>query len=491
MAIAFTGSSGLFSRTGSLAARIRDANKNLGGGDISAGGLKSLGVGTDLIRGFYNSSLQYVVDQLYAVRDNARTSLDPLKAAMAVMAASTVVEQVNADVTLVSKDLTTALQEVITQMAGAGTIYAPDYYATANACTAGTPTANAANTGTGVLVASVVRPDGRTSEHVYAENLEAVCTTDAQPGGGANSGGTARQETFTLRGEVAAASLLAWDWPLGSGVSTTLTAIDCDQNANGNLLYNSNFDSAATTNTPDYWGSPLVGVYGTDILLEASTIYRSSGKSLRFKGDGSTLSSIAQVFGVTSPSTGSSGTSSSLKPSTVYLGNCWLRKTSGAAAGAVKIDLVNASNSNIADDAGTANAKITAVGALSSSAWTSVPFAFRTPKVLPNNGVGLKLRVSVSTAITNTESIYAADLALCEVPTPLYLGGPFVAIFAGATNFVYGDKVTCATTQDLAGDHQTWLWRMFNMPGLGGGVAQGLQLPSTPGGTLLNNNLVS
>src|ERR1043166_1931448 len=274
MAIAFTGSSGLFSRTGSLAARIRDANKNLGGGDISAGGLKSLGVGTDLIRGFYNSSLQYVVDQLYAVRDNARTSLDPLKAAMAVMAASTVVEQVNADVTLVSKDLTTALQEVITQMAGAGTLYAPDYSATANA----------SNTGTGVLVASVVRPDGRTSEHVYAENLEAVCTTDAQPGGGANSGGTARQETFTLRGEVAAASLLAWDWPLGSGVSTTLTAIDCDQNANGNLLYNSNFDSAATTNTPDYWGSPLVGVYGTDILLEASTIYPTSGKSLRSKG---------------------------------------------------------------------------------------------------------------------------------------------------------------------------------------------------------------
>src|ERR1043166_97325 len=91
MAIAFTGSSGLFSRTGSLAARIRDANKNLGGGDISAGGLKSLGVGTDLIRGFYNSSLQYVVDQLYAVRDNARPSLDPLKAAMAVMAASTVI----------------------------------------------------------------------------------------------------------------------------------------------------------------------------------------------------------------------------------------------------------------------------------------------------------------------------------------------------------------------------------------------------------------
>src|ERR1043166_6654358 len=132
-------------------------------------------------------------------RANARTAPAPLKAAMAEIAASTVVEQVNADVTLVSKDLTTALQEVITQMAGAGTIYAPDYYATANACTAGTPTANAANTGTGVLVASVVRPDGRTSEHVYAENLEAVCTTDAQPGGGANSGGTARQETFTLR----------------------------------------------------------------------------------------------------------------------------------------------------------------------------------------------------------------------------------------------------------------------------------------------------
>lgn len=490
MSISFTGTGSWGARMGVFAGRILSANLSLGNADISAGGLLALGVGTTNIRAQFNSALQFVVDSLYAQRDTARTAFDTLKSTMASYAAITTIEQADAAVTLVSRDLTTALQEVIVEMAGSGTIYAPDYYVALNTCAAGTPAANSANTGTGVMVASIKRPDGRASEYAYAETIEAICTQDAQAGGGLHSGATARQEQFSVNGETAASSLLSWDWPKGSGISTTLTAVDCDgNNALGNLLYNSNFSAVTTANQPDYWGAPLVGVCGTDIFSETVVVNRTGGKALKFTGTGgSPLSSIAQTFGVATPAVGTSGTAASLKPSTTYAFNCFVKDSgAGLVAGVLKIDLVNASNTNIADDAAVANSATVAFSVTTAS-YASFSGFFRTPKVLPS---AVKLRVSVSTALTSTESMYVADLALTEIPAPLYVGGPFVALFAGATNFIFNDKITCAITNSLAGVMQTWAWRMFNLPSLGGDPSQGLQLPSASGGTVINDNLVA
>ncbi len=495
MAIDFTTApGGLGRRWGQFFGRVRDCNAFLAAGDLSAGGLLSLGVGVNNVRGQFNSTLQFVVDTLYQQRDAARSGLDGFKQSVADYSVNTTIEQVDADVTLTvdKRNLTGAMQEAISQMAGSGTIYAPDYYVVPNVTAAGTPAAatNPANTGTGVMIASRVRPDGRASEHVYAETIEALCSQDAQAGGGANSGATARSESFSVKGETPASSLLAWDWPKGSGATTTLTVIDCDQNASGgNLLYGSNFATFTTANQPDFWGAPLVGACGTDIFSEASVVYRVGGKGLKFTGQASpVLSSIAQTFGATSVAAGTSGTTSTLKPSTTYAFNCFVKDSgAGLLAGVLKISLIDGSNAVINDDAATPNSATVAYS-VTTGTYAAFNGFFRTPKLLPTVQ---KLRVSISTALTSGESMYVADLALTELPEPFYVGGPFLAIFAGATNFIYGDKITCATTNDRAGDVQTYAWRCFNMPALGGNAAQGLQLPSTSGGTAIPNAYVA
>lgn len=475
MAVTLTGTGGLFTRHGKWIYEIRSANTYLGGGDISAGGLKAVGVSYTDILAQYQSALQYVPDNgdvgLTTGRDAVRAALDSWKNVGAFGCLKTLVEQVNADATLVSLDAPTAMAELIRQMIGSGTIYNADNDIDASTVSAATATVTGiTNVGDGKCVASVQRAqDARPNELVYAEVMELHCTGDA------NSGATARQETFDVFGETAASSRFAYNWPLGSGETKSLTAVDAALNVDGgNLLYNSSFNTFTTLNNPDYWGAALVGAYGTDIGEEATTVFRTGTKCLKFTGTGGgPLSSIAQVFGQT-PAVNASGTSTVLKPNTVYHVNFWARKSAGALAGVVAVRLLDSTNTQMTDDAGNNLLVSAAVGALSSGSWTAVNGSFVTPHTLTPTTV-VKINVRISTAVTSGESIYVADLALTE-GTELYTGGPFAAVFAGATPFLIGDRINLTIANNYAGDFQKEFDRVYDMKTLG------LQLPSDTGG---------
>ncbi len=138
----------------------------------------------------------------------------------------------------------------------------------------------------------------------------------------------------------------------------------------------------------------------------------------------------------------------------------------------MQIRLLDSANAAITDDAATANTITVTVATLTAS-FASYTGYFRTPKTIVPTGT-YKLGVRVSTAITNAESIYVADLAVCEA-TLLYTGGPYAALFAGSTDFLTGDAFNLTIANNEAGEFQEYFQRAFNMRALG------LQLPSDTG----------
>lgn len=471
MSVTLTGTGGIFTRLGRIFFGIKSANVYSGTTTITGGELKPLGTTFTDILAQYASALQYLVTDLFNSIDGQRTAMATIKNAMVNLATNTVIDQVNADVTLVDKSLFGALRELIDQMVGSGSIYNPDNDVDANVVTAGTVTAytTPANTGNGSATVSIVNPIGRNCNHSLAETIEFTCTADV------SSGATARQETFSVKGEVAITDKLAYNWPAGSGASISITCCDAslDNDASNNLLKNSDFEDQ-TNNVPDNW-SLLVGTAGTTIQTETTIVYRT-GKSVELIGDaGGTLTSIAYTI----------TTDIDLEPNKVYAVNCWMRKTAGIAAGVVAVSLLDSGNSVISDDASTANTISQTATALSSSAFTAVTGYFRTPKTLVKGVTTVKIVVRVTTALTNGESVFVDDLSMC-LATELYTAGPWVAIFAGATDFIRNDGFTCAIANDAGGEFMQFFERVFNMRDIG------LMLPfDTAGGETISDTLIA
>lgn len=470
MTVTLLTTGGLFTRLGVFASGINSANKFLASGDIDAGGLDSVGVLLDTkARAQFASALQYVLEtpqSLYATREAVRSALDTYKQSLRTFAEQTLIEQVHADVTLVDKSVTGAIKELIVQMKGSGSLYNADNDVDASVASA-VVSANSGNTGTGKLVVSVVRPDGRNHELCLAETLEAICQTDGQVSG------TAGSETFLLRGEPAITDSLAHNWPGGSAASVNLTSIDATLDNSGNLLTNSCFDifnvNSGNANLPDNWVLGSAGTLGTDIFAEASVIYGTTGKALKFTGTGSNpLSEISQTFD------DAGGTLATLVPNGVYAVNFFAKDSgAGLTAGVVAVSLVDGSGTVINDDAGTAN---TVSFAYSDTTGTYAAFNgyFRLPKVLPSI---IKLRIKVTTALTSGESVYIDHLALAAA-TDIYGqgNGPYACLFSGSTNWIVDDKITVAVSNTRTGGMQEWFNRLFDMRALG------LQLPSDTGG---------
>lgn len=451
MAIDLTTSpGGLFPILGKLIRAMRSANDYRGTTNITE--IDSAGDSVDDIVTQFTTNKD-IIDGLWTQLENHRSSQSGWLSYLRGVAERIVIELADDDVTLVSKDIATALEELISQMEdNSDSVDASTVSASASA--------DAGNTGDAKVVVSVKRKDGLNNELVFAETMELECTSDSYTGGQ-----TAGQETFTLRGEVAVSDALDWQWPAGSGVTTTVTAVDANVDANGNLLTNSDFEDF-TSNVPDNW-AVLVGTAGTTILRETTTVYDGSS-SLEFVGDaGSTLSSIAQTFD------SASGTTSELAPNTVYHFSCLGRKSASLAAGVLEISLVDSSNAYITDDQGNNLATTIAHGSLSSSAWTQFSGTFTTPKVLPTS---YKLRVRASTALTDGESAFLDHLSLAAA-TEAYTGGPWVSVHSGATNSLLEDLYTLSISNNFAGDFQKEFDRLFNMKSLG------LQLPSNSGGS--------
>lgn len=147
---------------------------------------------------------------------------------------------VDEDATLNPKNITTALTELIEQMA-AGSI-------SVDASTVGiTVTAGGSNTGTGVILTSIKGHDGLVRENAYAETVNVSASSAT---------------SLRCIGEPLV-SLLNTAWPRGSGAGKTLAVAD----AASSLLLNGDMeDEDDVANSPDDW-IVSVGTVGTTIKM--------------------------------------------------------------------------------------------------------------------------------------------------------------------------------------------------------------------------------
>lgn len=399
----------------------------------------------DDIAARFTSSLQYLTEDLFSERDALRSAVEGSLQSLATRAANYVVEVVNADTPLAAKTIDRALAELISQMDAASESVKA---ATVSAAV----TAGGSNIGDAQLVCGVKGPDGLSREYVVAETITATVTQDR------NGGTDAGSEVLTVTSPAASTSSHAYDWPTGSGLSTTLTVVDpeLDAQTTGNLLTNSDFEDF-TTNVPDSW-SILVGTAGTSVLKSTSPTFGDGTASLQFVGDDAELTSIAQTL-------------TTLEAATVYAFNAWVRVDVTPANGTLAFELVDGSNAIIADDAGTNNQTTKALTGVSTP-WVAVNGFFRTPTNLPST---IKMRVRLSAALEDTRSVYVDYLALTPA-TELYTGGPYAAVFRGATDVILRDVWTTAIANNMTANgavFQNLFQRWFDMRGLG------LQLPSS------------
>lgn len=397
----------------------------------------------NIAAGYNAGAYEYLIEGLQTDLAASRSAQKAFLSRLQTYALNTLVAMVDADTALSAKTKAAALTELIRQMTADTT----SVNASEPAVTVAT---DSGNVGDAVAAATVKNVYGKDNQHLLAETVVLTATSDE------DLGATLGAEPWSAKGEAVESDSLSYLWPQGSGASKSLTALDAG--GTDNLLTNGDFDTFTVANTPTSW-TIQVGVAGTDIFDGGSAQDYQGDKCLKFTGTGGgPLSQIWQAI-------------TTLEPNTVY-GICFRAKDSGAGllAGVLSIDLFDGT-SVINDDAGTANSITKAFGTLTAS-YVGYTGFFITPKVLPAT---VRLRVHISTALTSTESIYVDHLCIAEA-TQLYTGGPFAAIFSGATATAKNDRFTLAFT-NTQGVYQEWFERWFGMRLLG------LQLPGNTGGS--------
>lgn len=434
MAILLTGADSLFVRLGHLGGGLNEIIANIG---------TELGNRANTIAGDYDSAAQDLVDNLYSTRDSYRGSHTTQTSFLRDLGEATIIRMADDDVRLVSKDIQTAMAELIDQMTTSGDDVEESVVSV-------TVTADGDNTSDASVMASVIGPDGKNLQYVFDEVLEIVVTGDEQSGEA-----TADQEPYTLKGEVQVDDPLAWDWPKGSGTNTSGNLIDADIDNGTNLLTNSDFEDFTTANQPDNW-TQVVATPGTTLFAAGSGDAFRGSDALKITGTGGAeLTHIYQKFN------NASGTLGRLRPLTVYAVNFWIKSSAIPAAGVLRVALVDGTNTVINDEAGTANSTSITLSGTTTSYVKRTAF-FRTPAVLPSEQ---RLELKITTAIESGKSIFIDGLAQVEAQ-PAYVGGPYVAAFAGSIPAVKGDKWTVDVTNTF-GLMQKVFERFFGMRELG------------------------
>lgn len=452
MSIQFTGSNALFSRLGVIAEMLADINAFQ----------TSASTQVNNIIAQYSGS-ESLIDGIQASLVGTQQGASSLMSFLQQTARNTANLMVFQDNPLSSRtNLTLSLDEIVRQMNLTSN--------TVQACVVGsTVSAALGNQGDGVIVCTTYRADGLVQENLYQETIHASITADSM------TGTQAGNEQIQILGEVSQPNLLSNEFPLGSGGSATISAINGGQdNSQGNLLTNSDFENW-TGSVPDNWEITV----GAAQVLESTAQHYTGSASCEFVGDGSTLTAIEQTF---NDSNGTLGTVSSL---TAYACNCWIRMSASPAAGVLEFALVDDSDAYITDQSGT-TCRFTQDLTGISTTWVPVSGVFRLPYVLPDV---IKLRVRLSTASSNSKNLFLDRVGFGKM-TQLYAGGPSFAAFSGAENFYAPDAWTVAMTNNRAGASNLKAWqtvfaRLFNTPSLG------ILLPSTSGTPTISGSLIS
>lgn len=168
-----------------------------------------------------------------------------------------------------------------------------------------------------------------------------------------------------------------------------------------------------------------------------------------------------------------------LQALTQYAVNLWAMVDVVPAAGVLEVALVDGIGGTVIDDEQGAANLFTFNAASLTTSFAARSGVFRTPRVLPPI---VFLRVRISTAVSNTTSVFLDEVALAEM-RELYSGGPYAAAFSGAVPLSPGDSSNPADEFEIEvsngreGAFQEWFHRVFDM------AAKGLLLPSNGGGS--------
>jgi hypothetical protein len=434
---------------------------------------------------------QNIVSSVYSDRDAYRRSHQNYCNVLKRYATVILQQQVNEDFRLTSYTISAALLQLVNEMIGAAqTVKAS--VASVGAQTAYTGITNVGNV---VIVGSINAGNGKVQEYLIPETVSFTCTADSVTGGT-----TANQERWTAQGQNAQFDQLSWDWPggspgaapsgvstalpYGSGGSAQLTVVDATlNNAGGNVLVNSGFETFTTTNVPDNW-TVLAGTAGTDFAKD-TTIPYSGLADLKIIGGTGTGASLAQVFNTApTPTLNAGGTGYKIQsfPDQNYAVNLFIKADVVPASGVVTVDLVDGTNTPINDDAGAANSFTITLSGISTS-YVAKNGIFRLPV---NPSAVVKLRIRASTVVPGGSNIFIDHVAMTPLAglngstLPYYGGGAQFAIFSGNTKPRVGDAYTIATV-NVAGGFQRLFQRFFGIVGLG------MQLPSSGAPTILDS----
>lgn len=412
----------------------------------------------------YESSLQDVVSATAFEANNYTRTSSQLMGFATTLAQGTLIRMVQADQPSQARSLYSAMSEVIRQMDAAGDTVEENVITL-------TPTALTGNVGSGVLYTSTKRGDGRVQENTIAETLRIVCTVDSYTGGA-----TIGFETFGVVGAPVLAGTWDYDYPTGSGAAQLATVITPEDDAvvTGNLITNGNFETwttAVPADTLDDW-TLNVGTWGTD-AQKSSTEFRGT-YALQFLPTAA-LTEIYQDFPV-------AGAPLALGS---YAFNIWMRALAGTvASGVVTVALTDDTGTILNDAEGVPNSFTVTLNTLTTS-WAAQGSVFRVNATPPTT---MRIRIKVTTAVAG-DSVLVDDAALAAM-TAMYLGGPSVAVFSGATPFAGGDGWSVVNTNDQGGASflatwQTLFQRLFDMR------AMGLLLPSSGSPTIANTLITS
>ena len=450
MTIPLTGSQSLFVRVGHQGGTLNYVNTGRGSAFLTE---------VQNIQGDYTSTDLSVIANLNQNTTLWQTNQEIFTTFLESMATATVEDMVEDDTNLNQLTLQSAMAELIRQM-------------TVASASVNQPTVSAAvtygngvitNNGTGTGVVSVLNEYGVQLDYAFAEKIYLTCTNDAQTGSA-----TAGNETFTITAEQSQTIPTYYTWPIGSGATGTLSAVNSlmTPSLTGTLLNNGGFQTF-TTNTPNQWVSSGAGVAGTDFQAGGSGNAYTGVNCLEIVGTGTQVI-LNQNFN-------SSGGSTLIPaPETPYILSFWVKTSATPAAGVVTMQLVNgAGGSVIADDAGTNNTTAFSLTAVSTT-YLHKSTVFRLPRVLPAT---ITLQIKETTNITSGKNFFIGELVLTPA-YQLYDGGPYVAITAGNTNFIKGDQINLAISNNYAGGFQQLFNRFFDMQSLG------LMLPSSVSPTI-------
>lgn len=437
MALTYVSTGGLYKRIGRIGAAILDLLAYCGASatarTLSGANLQTRGTNIEADAA-ESPAISQAIDGHWNIISSFQNQCAGYLQQQALLAQSILIEQVHADANLPQKTLLLALQEMIRQMEGSGDDIAD------STISVGSQTNVSSPVGTPIFVLHMKSPRGYAWQTPNAETLRFQVVADA------NAGATARQETVTVSGQ---ASVPVWDyrWPRGSGASATFNLADAQvDNSGNNKLYTGDFEAwcSDSTNTPQDW-TAIVGTAGTH-FDNGGSAYTGAG-SLRFLGNGSTLTGLYQQFNKAHATTaGAGGTPATLKPGTRYCVCLFVKVSATAAAGVLRVALTNSSDAVINDDLGNAqsfNIDLTAV----TTSYVAYTGTFQTPTNLPSI---VRLQLKLTTALENAKNLYIDDIAFAE-PVELYAGGPAIMGFAGATQCVLNDKYSIAISNTMGG----------------------------------------